>query len=145
MTYSGYIVKLKNGSLTRLQKSIPLKILLTNTKVGRNTKALVAGVGERAIRHPKPMTSVFEAIDAITVEAIGILQSISEWETNRCDQEGKLEELVEINQGLLQSIGVSHPSIDAICKTTLKYQLRSKLTGAGGGGCVLTIIPDRIL
>ena len=96
MTYSGYIVELKNGSLTRLQKSIPLKILLTNTKVGRNTKALVAGVGERAIRHPKPMTSVFEAIDAI-------------------------------------------------CKTTLKYQLRSKLTGAGGGGCVLTIIPDRIL
>lgn len=140
----GYIVKVKRGHLTCLHDSIPLKILLTNTKVGRNTKALVAGVGERAVRHSKAMTAVFEAIDAITEEVVEILQSVSGWETSRSDQEGKLEELVEINQGLLQSMGVSHPSIEAICRTTSKYQLRSKLTGAGGGGCVLTIIPGQM-
>ncbi|KAH7436236.1 hypothetical protein KP509_05G009600 [Ceratopteris richardii] len=138
----GYVVKVKSGHLTRLHDSIPLKILLTNTNVGRNTKALVAGVGERMQRHRKAMTAVFEAMEAITEELVEILQSASKWESHRSEQEGKVEELVEINQGCLQSIGVSHPSIELICQTTAKYQLRSKLTGAGGGGCVLTIIPE---
>lgn len=140
----GYVVKVKGGHLTRLQESIPLKILLTNTKVGRNTKALVAGVGERAQRHPKAMTAIFEATEAIAEEFVEILQLVSEWENCRSDQEAKVEELVEVNQGLLQSMGVSHPSIERICSVTAKYQLRSKLTGAGGGGCVLTIIPDQL-
>ncbi|KAI5077331.1 hypothetical protein GOP47_0007155 [Adiantum capillus-veneris] len=140
----GYIVKVKGGQLTRLQDSIPLKILLTNTKVGRNTKALVAGVGERAQRHHKAMTAIFEATEAITEEFVQILQLGSDWESAKSEQEAKVEELVEINQGLLQSMGVSHPAIQVICRTTAKYQLRSKLTGAGGGGCVLTIIPDQL-
>lgn len=140
----GYVVKVKKGQLTCLQDSIPLKILLTNTKVGRNTKALVAGVGERAQRHQKAMTAIFEATEAVTEEVVEILQLASKWESCRSEQEAKVEELVEINQGLLQSMGVSHPSIELICRTTSKYQLRSKLTGAGGGGCVLTIIPHEL-
>lgn len=140
----GYVVKVKQGQLTRLQDSVPIKILLTNTKVGRNTKDLVAGVGERAQRHSKAMTAIFEATEAITEEVVEILQLASKWESSRSEQEAKVEELVEINQGLLQSMGVSHPSIELICRTTSKYQLRSKLTGAGGGGCVLTIIPDQL-
>ncbi|PRQ19774.1 putative mevalonate kinase [Rosa chinensis] len=46
---------------------------------------------------------------------------------------------MEMNQGLLQCTGVSHASI--ILRTTLKYKLASKLTGSGGGGCVLTLLP----
>ncbi|MCO5556984.1 hypothetical protein L7F22_010539 [Adiantum nelumboides] len=140
----GYVVKVKDGHLVRLQDSIPLKILLTNTKVGRNTKALVAGVGERAQRHLKAMTAIFEATEALVEEFVATLQSVSQWEDSKSDQEAKVEELVGINQGLLQSMGVSHPTIDLICRTTAKYQLQSKLTGAGGGGCVLTIIPDQL-
>jgi mevalonate kinase len=42
-------------------------------------------------------------------------------------------------------MGVSHGSIETVLQTTLKYNLVSKLTGAGGGGCVLTLIPSCIL
>lgn len=38
-------------------------------------------------------------------------------------------------------MGVSHASIETVLRTTLKYKLSSKLTGAGGGGCVLTLLP----
>ncbi|MCO5552351.1 hypothetical protein L7F22_005862 [Adiantum nelumboides] len=110
----GYVVKVKGGHLARLQDSIPLKILLTDTKVGRNTKALVAGVGERAQRHLKAMTAIFEATEAVVEEFVATLQSVSQWEDSKNDQEAKVEELVEINQG------------------------------AGGGGCVLTIIPYQL-
>ena len=46
-----------------------------------------------------------------------------------------LQELIDINQHLLQVLGVSHLTLDKVCHVTSKYRLHSKLTGAGGGGC----------
>ena len=129
------------GELTRITSNMPLRMLITNTKVGRNTKALVAGVSERASRHPDAMAAVFSAVDSISKELSSIIQSPASDELSITENEEKLEELMEMNQGLLQSMGVSHSSIEAVLRTTLKYKLASKLTGAGGGGCVLTLLP----
>ncbi|CAI5977678.1 unnamed protein product [Closterium sp. NIES-65] len=49
--------------------------------------------------------------------------------------------LVSMNQGLLSALGVSHGSIDTVCMASARYGLCSKLTGAGGGGCVITLLP----
>ena len=35
---------------------------------------------------------------------------------------------------------MSHPTVDKVCEKTLEYGFHSKLTGAGGGGCVVTLI-----
>jgi hypothetical protein len=50
-----------------------------------------------------------------------------------------------MSQGLLQCLGVSHVSIAAVRQITAAFKLQSKLTGAGGGGCVLTLLPKCIL
>ncbi|KVH92174.1 mevalonate kinase isoform X1 [Cynara cardunculus var. scolymus] len=134
----GNLIKFKSGALTCMKSNMTLKMLITNTKVGRNTKALVAGVSERKNRHPDAMTSVFTAVDSISNELASIIQSSS---NNDLDKEQRVEELMEMNQGLLQCMGVSHASIEMVLRTTLKYKLTSKLTGAGGGGCVLTLLP----
>eukprot|EP00244_Chara_vulgaris_P014272 TRINITY_DN8832_c0_g2_i1.p1 TRINITY_DN8832_c0_g2~~TRINITY_DN8832_c0_g2_i1.p1 ORF type:complete len:120 (+),score=23.12 TRINITY_DN8832_c0_g2_i1:48-362(+) len=60
------------------------------------------------------------------------------------DLQCRLPELIEINQKLLECMGVSHPSIDEVCRITAKFGLASKLTGAGGGGCVLSWLPSDI-
>lgn len=140
-------------------------MLLTNTQVGRNTKALVAGVGERTLRHPAAMGAIFTAIEEIVEEIVTILQTPPERSLDKSkkddilasseecgphlvtktDLEVRLEELVQMNQGLLQGIGVSHLSIESIYQITAAYRLQSKLTGAGGGGCVLTLLPYSIL
>lgn len=41
-------------------------------------------------------------------------------------------------------MGVSHASLEAIkAKTAASpYRMSTKLTGAGGGGCAVTLIPD---
>ncbi|XP_047315822.1 mevalonate kinase isoform X2 [Impatiens glandulifera] len=137
----GNMIKFKSGELTRLKSNMSLKMLITNTRVGRNTKALVAGVTERAIRHPNAMNSVFKAVDFISNELASIIESPANDEIVVTGIEEKLEELMEMNQGLLQCMGVSHASIETVLRTTLKYKLTSKLTGAGGGGCVLTLLP----
>jgi hypothetical protein len=50
-----------------------------------------------------------------------------------------------MSQGLLQCLGVSHVSIAAVRQITAAFKLQSKLTGAAGGGCVLTLLPICIL
>ncbi|KAM3378190.1 Mevalonate kinase [Capsicum baccatum] len=137
----GNMIKFKSGDLTRLKTNMPLKMLITNTKVGRNTKALVAGVSERTMRHPTAMASVFTAVDSISNEVAAIIQSPVSDDLAITEKEEKLAELMEMNQGLLQCMGVSHASIETVLRTTLKYKLSTKLTGAGGGGCVLTLLP----
>lgn len=142
---SGNMIKFRSGELTCIKTNMPLKMLITNTKVGRNTKALVASVSERAMRHSSAMTSVFNAVDSISNELAAIIQSPVSDDLAITEKEEKLEELMEMNQGLLQCMGVSHASIETVIRTTLKYKLSTKLTGAGGGGCVLTLLPTRIL
>ncbi|KAG5541383.1 hypothetical protein RHGRI_021275 [Rhododendron griersonianum] len=137
----GNMIKFRSGELTCLKSNTSLKMLITNTKVGRNTKALVAGVSERTVRHPNAMASVFKAVDSISNEVAEIIQSPSHDESAVSEREEKLGELMEMNQGLLQCMGVSHASIETVLRTTLKYKLATKLTGAGGGGCVLTLLP----
>lgn len=137
----GNMIQFRSGEITRLKANTPLKMLITNTKVGRNTKALVAGVSERALRHPEAMASVFKAVDSISKDLSDIIQTPALDDIAATEKEEKVEELMEMNQGLLQCMGVSHTTIETVLHTTLKYKLRSKLTGAGGGGCVLTLLP----
>uniref|UniRef100_A0A4W4E5K6 GHMP kinase C-terminal domain-containing protein n=1 Tax=Electrophorus electricus TaxID=8005 RepID=A0A4W4E5K6_ELEEL len=51
-----------------------------------------------------------------------------------------LEELMDINQHHLSVMGVGHPALDTLCRLTLAHGLHSKLTGAGGGGCGITLL-----
>ena len=48
---------------------------------------------------------------------------------------------MDINQNLLNAIGVGHATITDILTICSTYQLHAKLTGAGGGGCVFAFVP----
>ncbi|XWS64559.1 hypothetical protein CRYUN_Cryun05aG0014500 [Craigia yunnanensis] len=140
----GNVIKFKSGNMARINSNMPLRMLITNTKVGRDTKALVANVSARKSRHPDAMCSVLNAIESISEEWSTIIQSHAVDDFSLTANEEKLRELMEMNQGLLLSIGVSHASIETVFQTTMKYNLASKLTGAGGGGCVLTLLPTQL-
>ena len=48
-----------------------------------------------------------------------------------------------MNHSLLSAFGVGHPRLDQIVSLTQTFGLHSKLTGAGGGGCALTLLPAK--
>lgn len=45
-----------------------------------------------------------------------------------------------MNQHHLNAIGVGHSSLDRVCQVSAAHGLHSKLTGAGGGGCAITLL-----
>lgn len=45
-----------------------------------------------------------------------------------------------MNQHHLNALGVGHASLDQLCRVTMAHGLHSKLTGAGGGGCGITLL-----
>ncbi len=52
--------------------------------------------------------------------------------------------MIERNHKLLNELGVGHKALDQVCEVTKKHQLMTKLTGAGGGGCALTLCPSGV-
>ena len=47
-----------------------------------------------------------------------------------------------MNHNCLVSMEVTHPSLEIIKTLCSSYHLGNKLTGAGGGGCSITVLPS---
>lgn len=50
-----------------------------------------------------------------------------------------------VNQHLLNALGVGHVALDQVCAMAQERGLAAKLTGAGGGGCAIILIPPGTL
>lgn len=155
-TYGGIMSFTSGKPLRPLPATLSgsLRVLLINSCVPRNTKAMIAFVKENRINlMPKVSSSIFEAMDRVAKDAA---ETISKMSTNNNDASDKmiltsrhehdqglfqkLEELIDVNQGLLSALGVSHPAIEQIINIAAKQKMHAKLTGAGGGGFVYALI-----
>ncbi|THH10897.1 hypothetical protein EW145_g1028 [Phellinidium pouzarii] len=116
-----------------------LRFLLIDTKIPRNTKALVAGVALKKENEPDHVGNILTLIQNISDEARRILADPELARDIQLDAVGKL--IIE-NHAHLRELGVSHPALEAVKEKTSAYGLQTKLTGAGGGGCAVTLVPD---
>ena len=55
-----------------------------------------------------------------------------------------LQSLIDLNQRLLNTIGVGHPALDDVCDIAAQHGVHAKLTGAGGGGCAFVLLPQHM-
>jgi mevalonate kinase len=97
---------------------------LTDTNHPQRTARLVAHVAKLLADLPHVTAHILTVIDGIAVEAKELLES-KENVTER------LGELIKINQGLLNSVGVGHAKLDTVAKI-MKTVGWTKLTGAAG-------------
>uniref|UniRef100_A0A2K5PKA8 Mevalonate kinase n=1 Tax=Cebus imitator TaxID=2715852 RepID=A0A2K5PKA8_CEBIM len=134
----GGALRYQQGKISSLKRPPALQILLTNTKVPRSTKALVAGVRNRLLKFPEIVAPLLTSIDAISLECERVLGEMGE--APALEQYLVLEELIDMNQHHLNALGVGHVSLDQLCQVTRAHGLHSKLTGAGGGGCGITLL-----
>ncbi|KAG6850711.1 hypothetical protein H0H93_009869 [Arthromyces matolae] len=131
----------RKSGMEAIQGFKSLKFLLVNSKVPRDTKKLVAGVGEKKAKEPELVNGILNAIQGISDEA---RRALADPKMPRETLLSVLSALIHDNHGYLVTLGVSHPSLELIRGITAAkpYQLATKLTGAGGGGCAVTLVPD---
>ncbi len=99
----------------------------------KSTAEMVAKVAKLRKRHSKTVERIFDAIDALTVEA-----------ASKIDDYKTIEELISINQSLLRALGVSTPEIDKLIAELDELGFKAKITGAGGGGCIFGLKKEKI-
>ncbi|MHA1974361.1 MAG: mevalonate kinase [Candidatus Hodarchaeales archaeon] len=111
-----------------------IQLIIGNTGISRETKVWVSKVRTRYEDFPNMMEYILKSFGALVVTAK---------EEFKAGNLKKLGELMDINHGLLNAIGVSIPTLDRFvnaARTSGAYG--AKLTGAGGGGCMIALVDD---
>ncbi|HVO36673.1 MAG TPA: mevalonate kinase [Candidatus Acidoferrum sp.] len=122
-------------------KSIDVKtdipLVVGDTGVQRSTRALVEKVRKTAEKYPQIIEPVRKAAREVVLRVIDTLKK---------DDLETLGELMNINHALLYSIGVSDESLELLTSAARKAgALGAKLTGAGGGGCMIALAKNEKL
>ncbi|MCG3215600.1 MAG: mevalonate kinase [Candidatus Heimdallarchaeota archaeon] len=109
-------------------------LLIVNSLILRSTKQYVEKVAELTRSNPIKYNSILQKIGALAEDAKSDLIDGNLIELGR---------LMEKNHQLLEDLGVGNPILNDI-RNFLKKRgsLGSKLTGAGGGGCVIALFDD---
>ena len=120
-----------------------LPLLLVDTKQAKSTAHEVAKVGRLRDTHPKLVGTILDAVDRVTESAADVLED-DDFDAEDEESLRRVGELMTINHGLLVSLGVSHPRLERVRELVDHEGIGwTKLTGAGGGGCSITLLrPD---
>jgi mevalonate kinase len=123
-----------------IRKFPELPLLLVDTKQSRSTAVEVAKVATLRKDHPDVTEMMLDAIDKVSESAHALITA-SDFDQEDPECLKKLGELIRINHGLLVSLGVSHPRLERIRELVDHAGIGwTKLTGAGGGGCAITML-----
>ncbi len=109
-----------------------VKLVIGNTGIHAPTGDMVAKVAEILQKNPEKMDEI---------EAIGNLVRRATIAIKKGDLQALGIAMTE-NHLLLRSLGVSHPALENLIKAAAPYSLGVKLTGAGGGGCMIALTTD---
>lgn len=137
----GNVVEFRKGTKPKLVPlNCPLKILLVNTKVPRETKKMVANVRQLYDEKPGDVERILDSLERIAQDALNNLINLNG--TQETDKIYKnLRDLSKENHSLLRDLGVSHCKLEEIVGILEEFHLGGKLTGAGGGGYAFCFLP----
>ncbi|MFA7197986.1 MAG: mevalonate kinase [Methanoculleus sp.] len=110
-----------------------LQIVVGNTLVPHSTAKMVELVGNLQRKHPEIANPVLDAIGNVTLAALHTINNPKE-----------LGQCMDMNNALLEALGVGHPaSSKLMLAARASGAYGAKITGAGGGGCIIALCPRR--
>jgi len=129
--YGGIISFKPNKSFERIPYK-ELQLVIGNTKIRRSTKTLVTRVKELLNKKKEYVNELQKSYEILYNEAIKAI---------KLKDYNKIGELMIENHELLKKLKVSHRMLNKFVKKAIEAgALGAKLTGAGGGGCMIALV-----
>jgi mevalonate kinase len=130
-TFGGTLLYQMDTGFKPLEVRTDIPIVIGDTGVERSTRVQVEKVKEVKEKYPQIMQPIMSAAREIVLRALDAFKK-SDLET--------LGGLMNLNQALLYGVGVSDESLEWLINAARKAgALGAKLTGAGGGGCMIAL------
>jgi mevalonate kinase len=124
----------KGEPLERVRVRGALHVCIGSTGIASSTKSMVDSVARLRARRPEVVAKSFEGMRSLVSNARLAIEA--------GDRLG-LGRLMDLNQMLLSGLFVSSPEIERMCALAREAgACGAKLTGAGGGGSVVAIVPS---
>jgi len=134
--YGGTIYFATSGPTIEPLSTPTIPIVIGYTGVKADTGLLVAMVAQKKQRYPQKVDRIFQAIEKLVNE---LKDRIGERDWQRV---GKL---MDFNQEYLRDLGVSSERLEALISAARGAgALGAKLSGAGGGDCMIALHPDGV-
>uniref|UniRef100_A0AAV1UWP8 Mevalonate kinase n=1 Tax=Peronospora matthiolae TaxID=2874970 RepID=A0AAV1UWP8_9STRA len=113
------------------------RFMVVNTRVPRLTSVQVKYVRKRYEADREKVQMQFDTIHQLVEKFVAL-------STRKVLSEEVLGQEIEHNQKILNDLGVGHPQIDVVARICKQFNGATKLTGAGGGGCTITLLPQSL-
>jgi mevalonate kinase len=122
----------KGVGIEPIRIGAPLTLCIGNSGTGSSTRAMVEAVAHLRERRPEIVHKSFEGIKSLVRNARLAIEAGDLFALGR---------LMDLNQMLLSGIFVSTTEIEQMCAIArAEGAFGAKLTGAGGGGCVVALV-----
>jgi mevalonate kinase len=130
-TFGGTLLFQMDTGFKPLEVKTDIPLVVGDTGLERSTRAQVEKVKSVRERYPQVVEPIMLAAREVVLRAMQALKE-NDLET--------LGELMDINHALLYGVGVSDESLEWLINAARKAgALGAKLTGAGGGGCMIAL------
>jgi mevalonate kinase len=126
----GGIVFISNGERRRLPPQ-NIQLVIGDSLVSHSTTKMVEHVSDLKKKNPTIVNPVLDAIEAVSLSAI-----------HHLDNPKELGRYMNMNHALLEVLSVGHPQLSKMVLAARSAgAFGAKITGAGGGGCMIALCP----
>jgi mevalonate kinase len=133
-TYGGLMLFNKSEGARPINSKIDLQLIIVDSGIKRITGKLVSKVKHLIEKDPALFHGLSIMSDSITSQALKAIRTRDYTE---------LGVLMTLNHSLLRRLGVSINVLDRLVDKALKNgALGAKMTGAGGGGCIIVLVNE---
>jgi len=135
--WGGTLLFETGGVVIKPIKTKPLPLVVGYSEVKADTATIVKNIAQKMKKYPHIFKDIYNSIENLVL--------LAEKATAKKDLK-KLGELMDINQGYLETIGVSSQKLSSmVYSARLSGAFGAKLSGAGIGDCMIALAPKNRL
>lgn len=126
----GGIMIYHNGKFVKIRDVPNFNIIISNSNIVHSTKNMVSKVKEFKEKNSKEFSKMCDIENKLVDNATSLIKKNDLKQLGRCMTQ---------NQDLLKNIGISNDKLNKMIKIANQVTYGSKITGAGGGGCIISL------